>query len=79
MSVETITPLEVKDGDILFMEGFRVMACLPYIDEGFEEPTARYTLISKPNEEFPIDLPKSFEGMASGGNKLARIGREIKS
>lgn len=88
--IETITALEVCDGDVVFCEGIRcrVSNAICYLPRGHFFPTvasyaevrpcARYTLNSEPSETHKRRLPPGYEGMASGGNNLATVGREIK-
>lgn len=72
---ETICPLDVNVGDILYVRGYRVVAS----EVGREEKTvARYTLHSAPNEAMPKRLPTGYEGMRSGGNQWVDLTREVR-
>lgn len=74
------TPLDVRENDIVIHMGYRCRATnvrhIP--EEQFTStpagsgPVARYTLTSEPNADYPKPLPVGYEGMTSGGNRLAR-------
>lgn len=79
MKTERITALDVKNGNTLYNQGFRVIASNVRQFEMRGSLTARYTLTSAPNAEWPETLPGGYEGMLSGGNHLAFTAREIEA
>lgn len=66
--------LDVKNGDVLNMYGHRVRVSNVEHFETERGLTARYKLTSEPNAEYPKPLPPGYEGMQSGGNRLAAVG-----
>jgi hypothetical protein len=73
--LEEVTALDIVDGDIIYNNGYRCLVMHPSIDSG----VARYNLVSATNDKYPNPLPVGYEGMASGGNHLAKVLREVKS
>lgn len=69
------TAMDVREGDIILIEvGYRVLVSgvNTFADDkgGFYQ---QYTLNSKPNEQHNRPLPETYEGMHSGGNRLAHV------
>ena len=71
--LEYITPLEVQHGDILIVQGYRVCATNPRSYPEFE--ACYYVLNSDPTAHRPQPLPRGYEGMGSGGNRLMQVVR----
>jgi hypothetical protein len=78
---EDVTALDVVEGDVIYMSGYRcrVSDVKLYPATGNQTTdVARYTLRSEPDARSGKRLPTGYEGMRSGGNHLARVAREIK-
>lgn len=73
--LETVSPCDVKEGDILLLEGFRVKAT----DLKPHEPTDSqyYTVSSAPNDEYPDPLPPPTEGALAGGKRETEATRFV--
>ena len=71
---EIITALDVQNGDLIRVEGYRVLVsdCEKFPASG----RAEYRCHSEPLEGEPR-LPPTYEGMHSGGNSGHRLHREI--
>jgi hypothetical protein len=77
-TLETVSALEIQDGDIIFIAAYRVRVsdCIRTTDEyGIERN--EFTLHSEPSIEYPKPLPQMFERMQSAGNQLRKIAREV--
>lgn len=70
---KTVSALEVKEGDIVYTNGFRCVVSNVIQENG----VARYTLNSAPSRVHNQRLPRTYEGMRSGGNELAKVAVEV--
>jgi hypothetical protein len=83
MQIINATALDVKDGDIVYMLGYRCVASevQHYTPSEADakhpgEVIARYTLTSRPTDDRPAVLPGGYNGGTYGGNKFAPVGIE---
>ncbi len=75
-NIETIPATEVRNGDIIFTNGYRCRAndCQDFTTDGIV--TRRFTLTSEPDAINTDRLPVGYEGGNYGGNSRARFSRE---
>jgi hypothetical protein len=77
-TIERISATDVRDGDIIFMQGYRCRAsdCRDYCDNGV---LMRYfTATIAADSAHPERLPVAYNGGRYGGNARATYGREVR-
>ena len=74
MRFKTVSALEIKNGNVVYIEGYRVRVSGFRLVEG---SLAVFNLHSEPNAAHPDRLPVGYEGMNSSGNKSRRIRVEM--
>jgi protein-tyrosine-phosphatase len=76
--VEQISALDVQDGDIILMYGYRCRASRCTFHANSDGVVVkRFALTSEPNKQFPDTLPGGFNGGVYGGSKMAIEYREV--
>lgn len=83
MKTELVSSMQLKDGDVIYIEGYRVVVSglwktlLPRREDYNMSPVANFILNSHPEAVGLKRLPNGYEGMNSAGNGYDRRAREI--
>ena len=77
-TIETISALDVQDGDVIVKYGYRCRASKCRFSAGHDGVVVKsFVLTSEPDARFPDPLPNGFDGGVYGGSKHAVEFREV--
>jgi len=77
-TIETISALDVQDGDVIVKYGYRCRASQCRFSAGPDGVVVKsFVLTSEPDARFPDPLPNGFDGGEYGGSRQAVEFRDI--